>query len=529
MGKPTGFKEHERQAVPYRPVNERMEDYGEIFTPPSVAHLQIQGARCMDCGVPFCQSATGCPLDNLIPEWNDLVYQDRWREALDRLHKTNPFPEFTGRTCPAPCEGACVLGIGDYKNAVTIKNIENSIIDRGFSEGWVTPRNPAFRSGKSVAVIGSGPSGLAAASVLNQLGHDVTVYERSDRVGGLLTYGIPNMKLGKDIVARRVQLLADEGIVFKTNANVGQNVDVEAVYRDNDAVLLAVGATAGRDLNDIPGRALSGIHLAMEFLTANTKSLVRGYEQSQQFMHTDDRYITAKDKNVVVIGGGDTGCDCIGTSIRHGCKNVVNFEILPQPTDKRSPENPWPEWPRVFRVDYGHEEATRRFDQDPRQYLIQTVEFIGDENDAVKKIHTRRVEWTKDEAGKFLLKEVPDSDEYWDADLVLLALGFLGPEQYLVDAFKNVAAKGEAQPGGQDSAGLTLACDRRSNFQADFGKFQTSVPHVFAAGDCRRGQSLVVWAIREGRDAAAVIDAHLRRSSKAAAARGTSDRQKASV
>jgi glutamate synthase (NADPH/NADH) small chain len=476
MGKPTGFKEFQRKAVPYRDATLRILDYGEIYTDPGEEHLRTQGARCMDCGVPFCQSATGCPIDNLIPEWNDLVYQNRWREALDRLHKTNNFPEFTGRACPAPCEGACVLGITDPP--VTIKNIENAIIDRGFAEGWVKPEPPKSRTGKNVAVVGSGPAGLAAAAQLNKAGHLVTVYERADRIGGLLMYGIPNMKLDKALVERRLDLLRAEGVKFVTGANVGQNVDPKQLLAENDALLLSTGATRPRDL-PIPGRQLRGIHFAMEFLTANTKSLL----DSQ---HADGAYISAKDKDVIVIGGGDTGTDCIGTSLRHGCKSMVNFELLPKPPAERSPDNPWPQWPRIYRTDYGHQEVAAKFGADPREYRILSKEFLDDGQGNVTGVRTVEVDLTKPREAQ----EIPGTEKTWKADLILLAMGFLGPEQYASDL-------------------LGLAYDPRSNYQAQHGPFATSVPKVFAAGDCRRGQSLVVWAINEGRGAARAIDIFL--------------------
>ncbi|HEX5419456.1 MAG TPA: glutamate synthase subunit beta [Gammaproteobacteria bacterium] len=481
MGKITGFMEYPKKSVPYREARERSRDFREIFTEPSEEHLKIQGARCMDCGVPFCQSATGCPVDNLIPEWNDLVYQGRWQEALERLHKTNNFPEFTGRTCPAPCEGACVLGITDPP--VTIKNIENAIIDRGFAEGWVKPKTPKERTGKRIAIIGSGPAGLAAADQLIGAGHAVTVFERADRIGGLLMYGIPNMKLDKRVVERRVGVLRESGIEFVTNADVGRNVDPAQMRADFDAVLLATGATRPRDL-EIPGRELAGVHFAMEFLTANTKSLLDSELK-------DGRYISAKDRNVIVIGGGDTGADCIGTALRHGCRNIVNLELLEQPPGQRAPGNPWPEWPKILRTDYAHEESIARFGADPRNYAIVSKQFVGE--GSVRSIETVRVRWQLNGARPQLI-EIEGSVQRLDADLVLLAMGFLGPEHYVSEA-------------------LGVSTDARSNYAAEHGSFETNVPGVFAAGDCRRGQSLVVWAINEGRGAARSIDTYLRGNS----------------
>jgi glutamate synthase (NADPH/NADH) small chain len=480
MGKPTGFKEFDRKKVSWRLPIVRLEDYQEIYTDASEEHLRTQGARCMDCGVPFCQSPSGCPIENLIPEWNDLVYTGRWKEALDRLHKTNNFPEFTGRVCPAPCEGACVLGITNPP--VTIKNIECAIIDRGFEEGWVVARPPKVRSGKKIAIIGSGPAGLAAADQLNQTGHSVTVYERSDRIGGLLTYGIPNMKLDKGVVQRRLDLMAAEGVQFVTRADVGKNVDPKELVAQNDAVLLATGATKPRDL-PIPGRSLRGVHFAMEFLSANTASLLDSH-------HADGKFISAKGKRVVVIGGGDTGCDCIGTSLRHDCSKLVNFELLDQPPAERAKDNPWPQWPRIFRSDYGHEEAAEKFGNDPRTYNILSKEFVDDGQGNLTGIRTVRVAW-KVENGKMNMTEIPGSEEIIGADLVLLAMGFLGPEQYVSEL-------------------LGIETDARSNYKAEHGRFATSIPGVFAAGDCRRGQSLVVWAINEGRGAARAIDIFLR-------------------
>lgn len=480
-----GFVAYEREGIQYRDPNERMKDWKEVMDERRPAPLlKTQSARCMDCGTPFChQDNSGCPLGNKIPEFNELVYQNRWREALDRLLETNNFPEFTGRVCPAPCEGSCVLGI--IENPVSIKTIECAIIDKAFEEGWMVPRPPQKRTGKRVAVVGSGPSGLAAADQLNKMGHVVTVFERADRIGGLMMYGVPNMKTDKvDVVQRRVNLMAEEGVNFVVNANVGKDplYSLDRLKEENDAIVLAVGATKPRDL-PIEGRDLSGIHFAMEFLHANTKSLLDSNLQ-------DGKYISAEGKKVVVIGGGDTGTDCIGTSIRHGCTSVVNLELLPQPPNSRAPGNPWPQWPRIFRVDYGHEEAATKFGKDPRSYEVLTKRFVGDENGKVKGLELVHVQWEKDASGKFQFKEVEGSQEYIEADLVLLAMGFLGPEA-------NVADK------------LGVEKDNRSNFKADYGRFSTNVEGVFAAGDCRRGQSLVVWAISEGRQAASQVDRYL--------------------
>jgi glutamate synthase (NADPH/NADH) small chain len=527
MGKPTGFKEYQRQTVPYRDPLERAGDFLEIFTEPVESQLRAQGARCMDCGVPFCQSDSGCPIDNLIPEWNDLVYQGRWREALDRLHKTNNFPEFTGRTCPAPCEGACVLGINTPP--VTIKNIENAIIDRGFAEGWVVARPPAERTGQRVAIVGSGPAGLAAAAQLNKAGHKVTVYERADRVGGLLMYGIPNMKLDKQVVQRRIDLLAAEGVEFVTCAHVGREtdfppghmtqimlqrgspvkfIDPNRLLDENDALLLATGATRPFDPTArCPGRNFEGIYFAMDFLTRNTKALLDGGKRCQEPFPPIDgsrqtqkekvpdtfSIISAKDLNVVVIGGGDTGADCIGTAIRHGCKSVVNFEVLYRPPNVRPPDNPWPEWPRVYRVDYSHAEAEARFGDDPRQYKVLTKGFTANARGHVKGVKTVQVDWSKPD-GAAPFSEVPGSEKVWPADLVLLATGFVGPE---LDVAEMLGVATQRPRGNWET------------FQAEHGRFATNVPRVFAAGDCRRGQSLVVWAINEGRGAARAIDQFL--------------------
>jgi glutamate synthase (NADPH/NADH) small chain len=481
MGKPTGFMEYPKKSVPYRDAGERLADFREIFTQPADEHLRNQGARCMDCGVPFCQSHDGCPIDNLIPEWNDMVYQGRWRDALERLHKTNNFPEFTGRTCPAPCEGACVLGITDP--AVTIKNIENAIIDRGFAEGWVTAHVPAARTGKRVAVVGSGPAGLAAADQLNRAGHEVTVYERADRIGGLLMYGIPNMKLDKQVVNRRVDLLRESGIRFVTNADVGKNVDAAELRAKHDALLLTTGATQPRDLK-VPGRELTGVHFAMDYLTANTKSLLDSNLE-------DRKFIDAKDKRVIVIGGGDTGADCIGTALRHGCRSLLNLELLDQPPEKRAADNPWPLWPKIRRTDYAHEESIARFGADPRNYAVVSKEFRANGHDGVGSVRIRRIEWQRPDGSPTpKMVELDGTEQTLDADLILLAMGFLGPEAYIAQE-------------------LGIELDARSNYKATHGSFATSVPGVFAAGDCRRGQSLVVWAINEGRGAARAVDLYL--------------------
>ncbi len=481
MGKITGFKDFARAAAPYRDAVARLRDFDEIYTPHDEARLATQGARCMDCGVPFCQADDGCPIDNLIPEWNDLVYRGRWREALDRLHKTNNFPEFTGRVCPAPCEGACVLGITDPP--VTIKNIEMAIIDRGFAEGWVTATPPPTRTGKRIAVVGSGPAGLAAAAQLNSAGHRVTVYEREDRIGGLLMYGIPNMKLDKRTVERRVGLLGEEGVEFVTGAPVadgsGGSVDVARIRESNDALLLATGATVPRDL-PIEGRHLPGVHFAMEYLTESTRALLAGTTPT----------LSAEGRDVIVIGGGDTGTDCIGTSLRQSCRSLINFELFPEPPLERAPDNPWPTWPRIFRVDYGHEESAAKFGPDPRVYSISSTSFVAGRDGALSGIRTVEVALRD---GRF--EEVAGTEREWKADLVLLSMGFLGPEHEVSDH-------------------LAIEYDPRSNYAAEYGRYATSEEGVFAAGDCRRGQSLVVWAINEGREAAREIDRYLMGSTR---------------
>ena len=489
MGKPTGFLEEQRQTVTEEAPLERVHHWNEFKVKPPEEQLRKQGSRCMDCGTPFCHTgnlvsgmASGCPINNLIPEWNDLVYKGRWREALDRLHKTNNFPEFTGRVCPAPCEGSCVLGV--IEPPVTIKNIENAIIDRGWDEGWVTPRIPNSRTGKKVAVVGSGPAGLSCADQLNQAGHEVTVYERADRVGGLLMYGIPNMKLEKEkVVQRRVDLLAAEGVRFVTGCEIGKDLSATELKEKVDAVVFCTGATKPRDL-PIPGRDLKGVHYAMDFLTANTQHLLdHGVNGSLPEPN-------AMGKDVVVIGGGDTGTDCVGTSLRHGCKSVTQLEIMPRPPESRAPDNPWPEWPKIYRLDYGQEEAAAKQGADPRQYLVMTERFLDDGNGNLAGLELVDIEWQKDEDGRFVPQKKEGSRRTLPAQLVTLAMGFLGPEQTIVEQ-------------------LGLATDPRSNIQAEHERYLTSVNGVFAAGDCRRGQSLVVWAINEGRGAAREVDRFL--------------------
>src|SRR5712671_5091492 len=482
MGKPTGFKEIPRETPKRRDVKLRILDWDEIYLEfgdgrQHEKKMQDQGARCMDCGIPFCNN--GCPLGNIIPEWNDLVYKNRWREALDMLHKTNNFPEFTGRICPAPCEEACVLGINE--KPVTIKNIELNIIEHGWANGWVKPEPPQVRTGKKVAVVGSGPAGLACAAQLNRAGHWVTVFERADRIGGLLMYGIPNMKLDKSLVQRRVDQLALEGVEFLTRTEVGKNYAAKKLLEEFHATVLCTGATKPRDL-PIEGRQLKGVHFAMDFLTSNTRSLLE--------RHRNGNFISAEGKDVMVIGGGDTGTDCVGTSMRHGCKSLVQIEILPKPPLDRAGDNPWPEWPKVYRLDYGQEEAAAKFGADPRIYLTTAKKFAGDDTGHVKAIHTVQIEWQKNDKGQFVPKEVPGTEEVRPTQLVLLAMGFLGPEQPLLDA-------------------LGVERDPRSNVKADYEKYGTSIPKVFAAGDCRRGQSLIVWAFNEGRGAARECDRYL--------------------
>ncbi len=486
MGKPTGFLDYSRELPQSRKPKDRIGDWQEFRQPLPSSKLQEQGARCMDCGLPFCHTgqvlagmAAGCPIHNLIPDWNDLVYKGHWRQALLRLHKTNNFPEFTGRVCPAPCEGSCVLGISEPP--VTIKSIECAIIDRGFDEGWVTAEPPATRTAKKVAVVGSGPAGLACAAQLNRAGHWVTVFERADRVGGLLMYGIPNMKLDKRVVERRVELLAEEGVRFETGVEVGRDLAVGRLREEFESVVLCGGASQARDL-PVPGRDLGGVHLAMEFLTAATRRLLEGRAEEPE--------ISARDKDVVVIGGGDTGTDCVGTALRQGCRRLIQLEILPKPPAVRAEDNPWPQWPKVHHLDYGQEEAAAVFGDDPRQFCVMTKRLVGDEGGQVQEIHTVAVEWVKDASGRSQLREVAGTERAWSAQLVLLAMGFVGSER------------------GPLLQELGVELDARGNVATDANKM-TNVAGVFAAGDMARGQSLVVWAIAEGRRAARCVDQYL--------------------
>ena len=474
MGKVTGFKEFSREVEPYRPAKSRVLDFKEIYTDHDDNLLNTQAARCMNCGVPFCQSGEGCPVYNLIPEWNDLVYNEQWEDAFDRLFKTNNFPEVTGRVCPAVCEGACVLGITE--TPVAIKNLEFAIADKGIKSGWLKPKVPEVRTNRKIAIVGSGPAGLSAAQQLNSVGHSVEVYERSDRIGGLMMYGIPNMKLDKSILDMRIEIMEKEGIVFHTNNDIGapNSPSLENLINENDSVLLTTGATNPRDLA-IPGRDGDGVHFAMEFLGKNTKSLLDSKLKNNNF-------ISAKGKNVIVIGGGDTGNDCLGTSLRHKCKSLLNFEIMPELPKDRADNNPWPLFPRIHKVDYGHEESIEVLGKDPREYSISGKEFLRDESGKLIGIKTVMVDSA--------FKEIKGTEKTWKADLILLAMGFLGPENYI-------------------NQEVDIDLDEKSNFKADHNIHKTSHPKVFAAGDCRRGQSLVVWAINEGRAAAREIDKEL--------------------
>lgn len=487
MAKPTGFIEYERKVPADRPPLERIGDWSELHAGLPEEEQRLQGARCMDCGIPYCHSgllisgaASGCPINNLIPEWNELIYRGLWKKALQRLLKTNNFPEFTGRVCPAPCEGSCTLGINEPM--ITIKANECAIIDRAYEQGWIKPQPPTVRTGKQVAVVGSGPAGLACADQLNQAGHTVTVFERRDRPGGLLMYGIPNMKLDKQVVLRRTQQMSDEGIIIRTGVEIGKTLPATQLLQDFDAVVLCTGATKPRDLNT-PGRENRGIHFAVDFLRANTKSLLDSNL-------ADGQFISAHGKDVIVIGGGDTGTDCVGTAIRHGCKSVVQFEILPRPSLERTVANPWPEWPKTLKTDYGQQEAIALFGHDPRAFAIMTKKIVGNADGQIKELHTVEVDWKKDDAGRFVPVEIPGSEKIWPAQLVLIAMGFLGPEEPLLNQ-------------------LGIEQDGRSNIKTPDGSFATNQAKVFSAGDARRGQSLVVWAIQEGRAAARECDKYL--------------------
>ncbi|WP_298488909.1 glutamate synthase subunit beta [uncultured Maribacter sp.] len=469
MGKTTGFKEFERKDEQYIAVEKRVKDYKEFTVPLSDKEITEQGSRCMDCGIPFCHS--GCPLGNLIPDFNHMVHQGEWQKASLILHSTNNFPEFTGRLCPAPCEQACVLGI--IEDPISIENIEKNIVERAFKEGWIKPQIPKTRTGKTVAVVGSGPAGLATAQQLNRAGHLVTVYERDDEVGGLLRYGIPNFKMEKGIIDRRVEILKAEGIIFKVNSNVGKNVSVDEL-KAFSAIVLAGGATERRSL-PTPGIDADGVVQAMDFLTQQTK-VVFGKEVKDQVLATD--------KNVIVIGGGDTGSDCVGTSNRQGAKSVINFEIMPKPPGHRSPTTPWPYWPLQLKTSSSHKEGVER------NWLINTKEFITNKEGKLTALKTVNVEWEMVQGQRPKLIEVPGTEKTWPCDLALLALGFTGPEGYLAEQ-------------------LGIKKDARSNYEAKYGKYQTNVPNIFSAGDMRRGQSLIVWAISEGREAARQVDKFL--------------------
>ena len=488
MGKPTGFMEYERKNCKAVAPKERIKHFNEFHTPLSKEDRQKQAARCMECGVPFCQSgmliggmASGCPLNNLIPEWNDLLYTDNMEQALHRLHKTNNFPEFTSRVCPAPCEAACTCGLNC--NPISIKANENAIIENGYEKGYIKANPPKVRTGKKVAVVGSGPSGLAAADQLNKRGHSATVFERSDRVGGLFMYGIPNMKLEKYVIDRKVNIMKEEGITFVTNTDVGKSVKVNKLLNEYDSVILCCGASNPRDIK-VPGRNAKGIYFAVDFLKQTTKSLL-----DSNFK--DNAFVPCKDKNVLVIGGGDTGNDCVGTSIRLGAKSVIQLEMMPKLPDERAANNPWPEWPRVCKTDYGQEEAIAVFGGDPRIYQTTVKEFVQDDKGNVCKAKCVKLESKKDEkTGRMMMVEVPGSEYELDVDLVLIAAGFLGTQDYVAKAFD-------------------VKLNERTNVQTEAGKYATTQENVFVAGDMHRGQSLVVWAIREGREVAKAVDVHL--------------------
>ncbi|MEF2967237.1 glutamate synthase subunit beta [Paenibacillus sp. M1] len=488
MSTPMGFMEYNRQLPADRSPSERVRDWQEFHKHMSDEELRTQGARCMDCGTPYCHTGldmvggtSGCPVHNLIPEWNNLVYRGLWKEALDRLHKTNNFPEFTGRICPAPCEGSCTVGL--IGQPVTIKTIEQAIIDKGFEEGWVVPEPPEQRTGRRVAVVGSGPAGLACAAQLNKAGHEVTVFERSDRIGGLLMYGIPSMKLDKAVVQRRVDLLAAEGIKFVTNTEIGKDIPAQQLVDEFDAVVLCGGATKPREFN-IEGSGLKGVHYAMPFLNGTIKSYLDSGLK-------DGQYLSAEGKDVIVIGGGDTGSDCVATALRHGCRSVTQFGTHAMaPLERDTINNPWPQFPNVYTLDYAQEEAKALFGSDPREFSIMTTKFVGDEEGNLKELHTVQIQRIVDETGRKIYQPIPGTERVFPAQMALVAIGFDGPEQGVI---------GE----------LGLETDRRSNVKARYGKFNTNVDKVFAAGDMRRGQSLVVWAINEGREAAKEVDKYL--------------------
>lgn len=488
MGKPTGFMDYERKTAGAEAPKVRIQHFNEFHTHLPKSEQQLQGARCMECGVPFCQSgmmlagmASGCPLHNLVPEWNDLVYTGNWKQAYNRLKKTNNFPEFTSRVCPALCENACTCGLNG--DPVATKENEYAIIENAYTEGYAAARPPKVRTGKKVAVIGSGPSGLATADQLNKRGHLVTVYERSDRIGGLLMYGIPNMKLEKQIVERKVKIMEEEGVTFVTNANVGRDVKADKLLKEYDRVVLACGSSNPRDIK-APGRDAEGIYFAVDFLKANTKSLL-----DSNF--ADKKYINTKGKDVVIIGGGDTGNDCVGTSIRHGCKSVTQIEMMPKAPDKRAESNPWPQWPKICKTDYGQEEAIAMFGHDPRIYESTVKEFLKDKNGKLKGVRIVKLTWEKDETtGRMNMKEIAGSEQVLDAQIVLIAAGFLGSEKYVTDAFG-------------------VAVNERTNVRTAPGQYKTNVENVFVTGDMHRGQSLVVWAIREGRETARAVDESL--------------------
>ncbi len=488
MGKPTGFMEYQRETSAEVKPRQRIKNFNEFHEHLSREKQQLQGARCMECGVPFCQSGmtlcgmtSGCPLHNLVPEWNDLVYTGNWEQAYYRLKKTNNFPEFTSRVCPALCEAACTCGLNG--EPVATKENEYAIVENAYEKGYAAPKPPRARTGKKVAVVGSGPSGLAAADQLNKRGHLVTVYERSDRVGGLLMYGIPNMKLEKRIVERKIKVMEEEGVTFLTGVDVGKDIKASQLLKEYDRVVLACGASNPRDIK-AEGRDAKGIYFAVDFLKANTKSLLDSGL-------TDGAYIDTKDKHVVIIGGGDTGNDCVGTAMRHGCKSVTQIEMMPKAPERRAENNPWPEWPKVLKTDYGQEEAIAVFGHDPRIYESTVKEFIKDKSGNLKAVKIVKLQWEKDpETGRMNMKEVPGSESVLEADVVLIAAGFLGSQKYVTDAFQ-------------------VELNERTNVKTEPGRYRTSVDNVFVTGDMHRGQSLVVWAIREGREAARDVDESL--------------------